>query len=71
MSLILSTKLPIFNHQSSSKTQGKETQEESVLCLDLSQVETLPSGSSPAYHVTDFLVKTKGFIFFAGSLYVC
>ena len=44
MSLILSTKLPIFNHQSPSKTKGKGSQEEIVLCP-----RSCPSRDSPKW----------------------
>ena len=44
MSLILSTNLPIFNHQSPSKTKGKGSQEEIVLCP-----RSCPSRDSPKW----------------------
>ena len=49
----------------SFNTLTKErTQEESVFgALDLAQVETLPSGSSPAFYVSDFFIKNEEFHF--------
>ena len=63
MSLILSTKLPIFNHHSPSKTKGKGIQEEIVLCP-----RSCPSRDSPKWFKScllwiRFFSQSEGFHF--------
>ena len=61
MSLILSTKLPIFNPKAKPKPNRPKKR---VFCaLDLAELETLPSGSSPSFYVSDFSMKTEEFHF--------